>query len=373
MKIGGNAMGEGSKTVYIHVGTPKTGTSAIQSFCASNRQTLQKHRVCYPDLGYRFEGIGINRNANFLVHKCFRSDKKRDHEQEEDLTREGMEKIRGLLEHCDTLVLSDEQFWNNRDFDAGRWERFRLWFEQMGATLKVIVYLRRQDQLIQSYWAQQVKETMTMDFSEYLSSGKYRYFRLDYLARLEEIERGIGRNNLIVRVYEKEQYLGEQPTIISDFMHILGLGLDGFILPEKSVNVSLVGKYLEVKRILNSLPEFKTKKNYIVPYLTACQLKEQKEIGLPEPVYFTGEQRRAFMEQYEESNSLIAGRYLQKEDDRLFVHEPEYTGQEEASGYDSAELVRVCGEVISRMHREQSHQDSAVKTFLKKLKNKWKL
>ena len=41
-------------TVYIHVGTPKTGTSAIQVFFTKNRKLLKEKGVCYPNLGFDF-------------------------------------------------------------------------------------------------------------------------------------------------------------------------------------------------------------------------------------------------------------------------------------------------------------------------------
>ncbi|EAO7108109.1 hypothetical protein FD985_04790, partial [Campylobacter coli] len=34
-------------TAYIHIGTPKTGTTTIQHFLANNRNELMKRNVCY--------------------------------------------------------------------------------------------------------------------------------------------------------------------------------------------------------------------------------------------------------------------------------------------------------------------------------------
>lgn len=36
------------KTLYLHIGTPKTGTSAIQIFCKDNQETLKKQGYYYP-------------------------------------------------------------------------------------------------------------------------------------------------------------------------------------------------------------------------------------------------------------------------------------------------------------------------------------
>ena len=36
-------------TVYLHIGAPKTGTSAIQKSLFNNRKLLVKHGFIYPD------------------------------------------------------------------------------------------------------------------------------------------------------------------------------------------------------------------------------------------------------------------------------------------------------------------------------------
>ena len=53
------------KVVYLHIGTPKTGSSAIQFFCGNNRKLLKEKGVAYPKMPFAFEGIGQYRNAHF--------------------------------------------------------------------------------------------------------------------------------------------------------------------------------------------------------------------------------------------------------------------------------------------------------------------
>jgi hypothetical protein len=54
-------------TLYLHIGMPKTGTTAIQNFLTDNAEALKKYGICYPDLGFRYPSIGIPRNAHFLI------------------------------------------------------------------------------------------------------------------------------------------------------------------------------------------------------------------------------------------------------------------------------------------------------------------
>lgn len=42
------------KTLYLHIGTPKTATTSIQSFCYQNREILEKQGFYYPMFDYHF-------------------------------------------------------------------------------------------------------------------------------------------------------------------------------------------------------------------------------------------------------------------------------------------------------------------------------
>ena len=54
-------------TLYLHIGTPKTGTTALQNFLPANEEVLEQHGICYPDFGFRYTGLGVHRNGHFLV------------------------------------------------------------------------------------------------------------------------------------------------------------------------------------------------------------------------------------------------------------------------------------------------------------------
>lgn len=355
-------------TIFLHVGTPKTGTSAIQFFCSKNRKVLKSKGFCYPDLGFRFPGIGVNRNGHFMNRKVLDENKKRMPEEEEKIVAQGMEKIQKLLEKFPNVILSDEQFWNNKDLTTEKWKKYKEMFTQMGADVKVIVYLRRQDLLIQSYWAQQVKETMTMSFKKYIESGKYKYFNVDYYKRLEEIAKAVGKENIIVRVYEKQQYYGG--SITSDFLHVLGLELtDEFKSPDNVVNASLEGSCLEVKRLLNNNEIYKNKKNFMVPLLTQVQEEMVGHVGYDKGKYFSKEEQLAFMKLFEAANAAVAKEYMGREDGVLFKDEVVTADDgEKATQYSSKELVLILGEVIAKQQQIIEEKDKELEELKKPVK-----
>ncbi len=346
------------KTLYLHIGTPKTGTSALQYFCAGNRKILEEKGIYYPDLGFRFPDIGKHRNAHFLSYKEYinKKEKLRDHEVERKIREEGIQKLEEAFQTHDTILLSDEHIWNEKEMTEETLPALQQRFKEQDVQIKIIVYLRRQDQVIQSFWAQKIKESSTITFDNYMKKEKYRHFRLDYAARLQEFADIVGMDNLIVRCYEKQQYLGEQKTIMSDFLHILGLEItEEYKNSEKVYNISLEGTYLEIKRLFNTLPQFKKQKNYMVDLLKEQQaIDYEKHVLERKKMYFTPEAEKEFMQKFEEENQTVAKKYLNREDGKLFFENylDEIQGGNTGTDYTSKELVQICGNMLSRLNEK---------------------
>ena len=357
-------------TLYLHIGTPKTGTSAIQKFLPLNKELLEEQGYCYPDFGYRFPGIGVNRNAHFMVyHKmCGPEEEAEIRKSEDERFYEGLDKIKELANTYPNIILSDENIWN------GYWKRKNFWsvlkdaLTERGIDLKVIVYLRRQDQLIESYWSQQVRETMQKSFQDYVNSDSYNYFKLDYYNQLEKIAAVVGKENIIVRVYEKQQYEGNGNTLISDFLKVLGLELDDrYESADIVANTSLHGSYLEVKRILNKMDCFRSKMNWAVKYLRTAQSETENKFGVIKTKYFTYEQQKAFLGKYNEGNTAVAREYMNREDGVLFRDEIEKFN-DEGKVYSSEELVLICGRMIELQNEDMEKKLDDLKAKLDETK-----
>ena len=54
-------------TVYISIGTPKTGTTALQTFLRENENELNKQGYCYPMLELGIAPYYADRNGPFLA------------------------------------------------------------------------------------------------------------------------------------------------------------------------------------------------------------------------------------------------------------------------------------------------------------------
>ncbi len=329
-------------TLYLHIGTPKTGTSAIQYFMANNRKLLKSAGYSYPDLGMSFPGIGEDRNAHFLIYKIYDKEKNNLVEKEDELVTKGLDKISEIAKTVPNIVISDEGIWHGAQKKEKFWENLKRQLNERGIDLKIVVYLRRQDLFINSFWAQQVKETSTISFDKFISGGSYKKFILDYYSHLNNIADVAGKTNIIVRVYEK------QTSIIPDFLDSIHLKFtDEYHNPDIINNTSITGVCLEVKRLLNKMPEYKEKKSFIVPLLKDVQTEMIQDTGFQKPHYFSQEQQLQFLKQYEEGNSAIAREYINREDGVLFKDSIEVNDNSKINTYSTEELIAVCGKIIA--------------------------
>jgi hypothetical protein len=326
---------------------PKTGTSHIQNFLWANDKALRKYGYVFPHFA-SFPSIGKARNGYFLRNQLKDPETgKRNVQREEEIYTNNFNKISELAEEYDNIILSEEGIWNTPKFS---FPKYMEEIKTRGLETKIVVYLRRQDLFIQSYWAQKVKETSTTTFSKYIESKKYNKLKFDYYDRLNEIEGFVGKENMIVRVYEKGQFKNNDLT--DDFLDAVGLEMnDDFVVEDRIYNPSLNGIYLEVKRLLNYNPEFKIAKSYVVPLIYKVMADNSAVGSFNSSQYFSADEQAEFLAQYSEGNSLVAKEYLNRADGRLFYDKID-NSNEEAIKYSTQELVDVCGQIINVQRNE---------------------
>lgn len=356
-------------TVYLHIGLPKTGTTAVQYFLSNNREALEKHGICFPDFGYRYNGVGILRNAHFLTapyydekHNKFSDRKGKDYEA-------GLDMVADLAKKYDKIILTDEGIWRASQHREDFWKtlKYDLWKRELN--MKLIVYLRRQDLWIQSFWAQKVKTGNSLDFHDYIDLMMDTDYPVDYCKRLDELSEILGKDSIIVRVYEKCQYRGEEHTVQSDFLDIFGLTMkDGFTVKQAVYNTSLEGDFLEIRRLLNSLPDF-YKKNHILKENVKYIQKHYSDASEKCSWFAPGEQT-AFLDSFAESNRRLAREYLGREDETLF-----YDPVEELPQYplDTSDLLRemllIYGNTIHTMEQENRQLQKELNSTRAELKS----
>lgn len=317
---------------------PKTATTALQTFLPLNQKLLNRHGFVYPDMPFHFEGVGIRRNGHFLTFWT----RRKDHPE----WKKGFSVVEKAFKKYDNVILSDENLWSRQRLQKF-WGRVKRKFRRMDVQIKVIVYLRRQDEQVESHWNQKVKSFkvhIDTPFDEYMNSGGYDYMPFDYDASLDRIADRIGKENLIVRVFERQQFEGG--TIFSDFLDAIGLSFtDEYQLPEYTSNVRLPDNAVEIKRWVNPLFLNDDVFDFYSESISETfGMASQKERPRPRTSMFSPQERAAFMERYKEGNAYVAREYLGRADGVLFRDDPDALPQWHYDDNDMLEdAVRILG------------------------------
>ncbi len=344
-------------TLYVHIGTAKTGTTAIQKFCNDNQKVLEQKGYCYPIFSYRYENKSINRNAHFLIAE--------DYENRTGTFREAMDQIRHLFERYPNIILSDEIIWS-RSFKQQKimWQSLLKEASEGGFQVKIIVYFRRQDSYLNSGWNQNVKaDGSSQTWMDYLTQ-KTNAFKMNYGSHLHKIASIVGKENIIVRRFEPKRFING--SLYDDFLHAVGLSLtDEYEIAQFMKNPKLAGNTHEIMRILNTMPGMDEKTNEFFRKALLSYADQSGEQYLCE--MFSKEEAAAYMKKYEKQNQMIAQDYLDGEPlfDLTFKDLPKW---EKNNPYMQDDLIRFVGACCMQMLSENQKRNEKISAKMLKEK-----
>ena len=364
------------KTLYIHAGAPKTASSAIQKFCFDNAEILEKHGYCYPKFSWKYQVPPTKRNGLFLYKEVYGSDGRRMPEEEKRRFSEGCRILSELFEKYDHVILSDEILWHAfYKRKQTLWQEIREEGDKNGYQVKVIVYLRRQDQYIASWWNQIIKAGAKQPPNGYevITWEKYsqnvpKAMHVDYYAALEKIAGALGRENVIVRRFQMQDFYGG--TIQADFLHCMGLDLtEDFRVETEFANLKLSGNAPEIKRILNSLPnQTQKEKDFFKKTLKTCSPVFDEEYPCSP---FSAKEAAEYVSRFEEGNRKVAEEYLgEPKGTPLFSGEYKETLKwEKDNPYMQDDVIRFVGETNRELLRRLEEQKKEIDRLQKELRN----
>ena len=215
--------------IYIHIGMPKTGSSAIQAFLALNECYLRNHGFSYPNhTGFK---QAFQTSAGNVADMAKWIENKND------------QAINNILNMNSTknIILSSEILFKSLMNDPKKFKQYL-----QGRDYKIICYVREFTDLIESCINQQIKNHYCIDYTNVDNIAT----NFDYYSCLLNAETYINKKNIIVKKYGSEFFY--KGNIYADFMNTLGLELDDSVIyPEKTVNPSLNRDALEFRIILN--------------------------------------------------------------------------------------------------------------------------
>ncbi len=201
-------------TIYLHIGTNKTGTSFIQNILAANYSELLEHGILYPKAGLvESAHYGLSDALGFLLNK---GNNAGDPKLSAKIKQQLLEEINSNNPHI--VIFSSENFILPKDFKL-----IKDFFA--GFIVKIIVYLRRHDDWWESAYNQAVRMVVNppwkIGVQAYLRFNKDKNPKFgDYRLLINRWAEAFGKENILVRPFETQQ---NQPTIIDDFFTTMQL------------------------------------------------------------------------------------------------------------------------------------------------------
>jgi len=304
--------------VYLHIGLEKTGTSSIQQFLRINRDALKAARLLFPHAPGAENHMALSAAAQ--------NEQKRDDlrmiygldspAKIREFRKTLVEKLVAEAEEagCHTVVLSGEHCSSRLTTPA---EVELLWrmLQSLTKDIRVIVYLRRQDEFLCSTYSTDVKSGFTGSMK--LPSAELREQRYNYYPLLERWDSVVGRANLICRIYDRAAL--KDGDVVADFLQLLGLDYEENYRRPERVNESLDVNALEFLRLFNQIiPRFKNEK----PNVLRGNIVKLLQMASDGPAAALPDEELAeFMRHFRESNTRVALEYfgaLHADGDPLF-------------------------------------------------------
>ena len=298
------------KTLYIHIGTSKTGTTTIQTYCGINREQLKSKGVLFPIMPYHYDRITENRNGHFLYATIYENGV-RNKEKEKQVLKQELDYIVDCFKDYDNVLLSEESiWWATATRRKGLWKYLQEHSQQNNYQVKIIVYLRRQDQFMMSRYNQILKTDTgggTQRFYEYFKdmNGKYKCV-MNYRQRLDYMAKFFPKENIVVKRFDRSYFYNGD--LNADFLHILGVEIDDtFAELPKDENLGISVQSGELKRVLNRLGTMTFAENQkLLQMLNECEeLLPKREVSI-----MTTEHIEKFMKKFIDDNESIAVDYI---------------------------------------------------------------
>ena len=185
----------GSALLIVHIGTQKTGTSALQGYLSANSEPLARQGIRYIEAGRRW---GNHSSHGELAQSVLgRADGSVWNEVRRELT----------ASKSRVNLISAEGFW----FADPATLKAQL---SSISDVRIVVYLRRQDKYLQSLWKQAVTGGRKHDFNLWRERLPHRG---DYFSTVEKWAEQFGAESIIVRPYERNGVV----NTIEDFCRII--------------------------------------------------------------------------------------------------------------------------------------------------------
>ena len=215
------------KKCILHIGTEKTGTTAIQEYLKSNRGDMQKRAYYHPiaadtEHSSQWEFVAIVHHAPWSQdtgRELGISDKASQDAFREQLAAK-LDKEFESANGADTLVISSEHFQSRLYLDREIAD-LKAFLERWVETFEVLVYFRRQDELALSLLSTRLKSSaqVTLDNILRTLNSAPKYYAYDEI--YARWAKAFGAEAMRPRIYDPEHWPND--SLVSDFCAATGV------------------------------------------------------------------------------------------------------------------------------------------------------
>lgn len=280
--------------IYIHIGTHKTGSTTIQHALKNTSQAESVNWIY----------SGFTKTLGDLMKAM---------QYDNALVKRLKVEIQGKMLHAKSvkakrLILSSETLSGLPQI--GYLNSNAVFSMLRDATsqydTKIVIFFRRQDSFVESFYTQMIHEGEGLEFESFLKQVSSPD-ALNYSRMLDELSAAFGEQSLIVKSYHESSKIG----LIDNFSEIIESNLP--LYSTKDYNLSYSHHAVEIAKICNKSLSQKGK-HHLRHTLQSVLAKNRKEPF----IYFTDEERTRFLNKYQLSNREVANRFFEGDLERLF-------------------------------------------------------
>lgn len=292
-------MASSKSELILHIGVPKTGTTAIQRSLYQNRNQLEEQGVFYPETFLDAFPVEDQWAHHLYAHKWGGWLDARKFNISPDAAwhslREKVESEPGRY------IVSSERFADLLSTSRSRDVLDFITSLFSGTEVKVVGYIRRQDILAESFLKQRVKVgVQDKGLEDYIADLPSF---LDYNLMFSNISEFVGWQNVVIRLYDRRNLFKEDVTL--DFLDFLRVDADSLANTNGAVANESMGAltamiFLEFIKN-NTLNDVSEVKSFVKRYLQSDEFKIWNEATILDE-----KTRVAVLSRYKEGNLQLS-------------------------------------------------------------------
>ena len=218
------------KNIFLHIGPHKTGTTSLQSWAQANEQVICKYGIFYPKSGRNTDGN----------HSSVAWSLSENGQAENGVFRSFLNEIENSSEP--NILVSGEEFEYLGSDDIRKLKE-----ELKEYSVKIILTLRPQHEIIRSQYGEWIKQFLTIDDFSYFWRVHHKFPEYNFTAMIMKWSEFFGLGNMIIISFDEARR--SKNGIISEFCHILKIPENETVIHDRknlsdSAEILLLWKYM---------------------------------------------------------------------------------------------------------------------------------